>query len=166
MVRIGPAGERALQNVKDAKASYDSKIRELDAEYRVKRDMLRYGVTEAVRAAIREGVPNRQVALKGLGYADVGSLKRFLDPSNTGTASSAEALTVAPKGQPITYVKEERKFLVTDSKGVVHRVPFFFQEEGVPYKIVKYALHKMSDDDAENTQRIISQDFPDIEWED
>jgi hypothetical protein len=169
MVRIGTAQQQILESLQDAKKGYDKEFRDAEAAFRTAKEVARYKLSLRVREAIDAGIPNRQVALKGLGYADVGSLKQFLVAPNAGTATSAElqALnTPVIPAQPITYVKEERKFLVTDSAGVVHRVPFFFQEEGVPYKIVKYALHKMTDEDAENTQRIISQDFPDIEWED
>jgi hypothetical protein len=166
MVRIGAAGAQKLQAVVEAKREYDEKLKVLESDYRVKRDMLRYGVTEAVRAAIREGVPNRQIALKGLGYADVGSLKQYLEPSNGSTASSREALTISAPRAGVTYTDDGENFMVTDSRGAMHKVPYFHEPDGSPSLTMTYALRKMDDEDKQSTQELISADFPSIVWED
>jgi hypothetical protein len=172
MVRLGEAQERMLGILRDAKAGYDKEIREAEMGLRATKEVARYKLSLKVREALNMGVPNRQVALKGLGYADVGSLKQFLNPDNPGVAKSGEAReisvpTIKAKGAyPITlggYDRERMELSVTDSTETSYTLTFLVDGAGLPAE--GFWEDFSESPDAEEIRERVSEKYPGIyDW--
>lgn len=112
MVRLSAQQEKFITRLKNAWEDFDRANRELDAQYRMQKEVLKDPIRALVAEALEEGIPARQIAVKGLGYADVGSLKQFTTARAMIPGSWAEA--ISPVGPTRAKVK------VQDSVSLEH----------------------------------------------
>lgn len=171
MVRISAKQEQLLRALADKKSTYDKEIIVEEARFRERKDALKRTLAGEIQSALAEGIPARQVAIKGLGYVDVRSLNQFLNAAESATTAGARFdVPVEPEfSGPITLVlKNEEKDIWSVMRGSreiaeVGIVPNV--EEGGPYFVLNREVDSLPD--AEEIRAAINDYFrePGVVWD-
>ena len=113
MVRLSKQQEELIKELNAARVTLNKAVAEAEAELRVRRTAARKPVAELVARALEAGIPARQVAVRGLGYADVASLKQFQEPARpTQLPDSYEDAILGALSQP---AKQEARAYWSDT---------------------------------------------------
>ena len=100
MTRLKPAQQGFITTLQTAKQLFDKRVAAIEARARIEKEQARAELAPLVQRALEAGVPARQVALTGLGYANVVSLDQFRNASVTERAASAPLAVVT---SPYTF---------------------------------------------------------------
>lgn len=168
MTKISPTQEARLNELGAYKKEYDRKVADLEAALRARKYDLKAELSAKVREALDTGIPARQVAIKGLGYADVGSLKQYLivEPIVAPVATSGEALPVPSQGTlPIVvgdWDTDTDELIVTDSTGAEVRILCWTDADGFPTQGILNCLDDTQDRD--EIIALVNDRYPDMQW--
>lgn len=120
MVKLNANQGHHIVALQEARKVMDREIEKAEADLRAARRAARQPVARLVNEALTAGVPARQVAIKGLGYADVGSLKQYVNEKSVDNHIEALA-EPEPIGSLPVQVRGDEDFsdmmYVTDSYG-------------------------------------------------
>lgn len=171
MVKIKPAQETILRELRTAKEKYDQELARIELRAKMEREQVRQSFSVRVRDAIDTGIPARQVAIKGLGYADVGSLKQFTQVP-TSSAGTRFSVPVEPENNtgPITLAVIDDSVGLWEARRGDTKVVAFHMFPPIPWE--KGSTHILSTRDlADIAERdeifaLLKEQYPDLEWDD